>query len=85
MNCKGGRIMTTINGEKVNLNGLTITSEKFGGKTTFSVGISANRCSKRKFRKVSKAIDVLSELIRNCAFSTNDSVKPYALTVKTGE
>ena len=77
--------MTIINGEKINLNGLTITSEKFGDKTTFSVGISANKCSKRKFRKVSKAMESLSELIRNCAFSTDDSVKPYALTVKAGE
>lgn len=77
--------MTTINGEKVNLNGLTITSEKFGDKTTYSVGISSSKCSKRNFRKVAKAMDILSELIRNCAFSTDDSVKPYALTVKTGE
>ena len=77
--------MTTINGEKVNLNGLTITSEKFGGKTTYSVGISSSKCSKRNFRKVAKAVYILSELVRNCAFSTDDSVKPYALTVKTGE
>ena len=77
--------MTIINGEKVNLNGLTITSEKFGDKTTYSVGLSSSKCSKRKFRKVSKAINILSELVRNCAFSTDDSVKPYALTIKTGE
>ena len=77
--------MTIINGEKVNLNGLTITSEKFGDKTIFSVGVSSSKCSKRKFRKVSKAINILSELVRNCAFSTDDSVKPYALTIKTGE
>lgn len=77
--------MTIINGEKVNLNGLTITSEKFGDKTTFSVGLSSGKCSKRKFRKVGRAVYVLSELVRNCAFSTDDSVKPYALTVKTGE
>ena len=77
--------MTIINGEKVNLNGLTITSEKFGDKTTFSVGISSSKCSKRKFRKVTKAVDILSDLVRNYAFNTDDSVKPYALTVKTGE
>ena len=77
--------MTIINGEKVNLNGLTITSEKFGGKTTYNVGITSSKCSKKNFRKVSKAVDILSELVRNCAFSTDDSVKPYALTVKTGE
>lgn len=77
--------MTTINGEKVNLNGLTISSEKFGDKTTFSVGISSSKCSKRELRKVSKAVDVLSELVRNCAFSTDDSVRPYALTVKARE
>jgi hypothetical protein len=77
--------MTIINGKKVNLNGLTITSEKFGDKTTFSIGISSSKCSKRNFHKVSKAMDILSELVRNCAFSTDDSVKPYALTVKTGE
>lgn len=77
--------MTIINGEKVNLNGLTITSEKFGDKTTFSVGISSSKCSKRKFCKVAKAVDILSDLVRNCAFNTDDSVKPYALTVKTGE
>lgn len=77
--------MTTINGEKINLNGLTITSEKFGDNTTFSVGLSSGKCSKRKFRKVSNAMNILSELVRNCAFSTDDSVKPYALTVKTGE
>lgn len=77
--------MTIIDGEKINLNGLTITSEKFGDKTTYSVGLSSGKCSKRKFRKVSKAMDILSELVRNCAFSTDDSVKPYALTVKTGE
>ena len=75
--------MTTINGEKVNLNGLTITSEKFGDKTTFSVGISSSKCSKRNFRKVYKAIDILSDLVKNCAFSTDDSVKPYKLTMRT--
>lgn len=77
--------MTIINGEKINLNGLTITSEKFEDKTIFSVGISSSKCSKRKFYKVSKAMNILSELVKNCAFSTDDSVKPYALTVKTGE
>ena len=77
--------MTIVNGEKVNLNGLTITSEKFGDKTVFSVGTSSGKCSKRKFRKVSKAMNILSELIKDCAFSTDDSVKPYALTIKTGE
>ena len=77
--------MTIINGEKVNLNGLTITYEKFGDKTTFSVGLGSGKCSKRKFRKVSKAINILSELVRNYAFSTDNSVKPYALTVKTGK
>ena len=77
--------MTTINGEKVNLNGLTITSEKFRDKTTFSIGISSGKCSKRRFCKVPKAVNILSELVRNCAFSTDNSVKPYALTVKTGE
>ena len=77
--------MTIVNGEKVNLNGLMITSEKFGDKTTFSIGISSSKCTKRKFRKASKAINSLSELVRNCAFSTDDSIKPYTLTIKTGE